>query len=136
LYSEKADVYSYGIILWELLVRELPFAETEAFTIPVLVTKGKRPKIPKHTPKEWIKLIEKCWHQRPEKRPDFPEILKMLDGLWNTFYQKNTQPKPVAYQLTKQDNRFKLSPLDEQQAIANQWPQHAIWGPSHEKKKK
>lgn len=59
LYTEKADVYrclalfsdfclmllifiSFAVILWELLTRQMPFGEAEAFTIPVLVTKGKR----------------------------------------------------------------------------------------------
>eukprot|EP01124_Arcella_intermedia_P019012 TRINITY_DN26133_c0_g1_i1.p1 TRINITY_DN26133_c0_g1~~TRINITY_DN26133_c0_g1_i1.p1 ORF type:complete len:409 (-),score=85.07 TRINITY_DN26133_c0_g1_i1:108-1334(-) len=138
LYSEKADVYSYGIILWELLMREMPFGDTETFTIPVLVTKGKRPKIPKHTAKEWSKLIEKCWHQKPEKRPDFPQILVTLDAMWAAFHHKNPQlSKPVAFELSKEGQNFKLNTIDEAAALAKHYPAHAIWGPpSHQEKKK
>jgi len=130
LYSEKADVYSYGMILWELLTREMPFDDTETFTIPVLVTKGKRPKIPKFTPKDWMKLVEKCWNQKPEKRPTFPQILDTLDVMWSSFYAKNPQfSNPIAFHLSKAGHNFKLVALDEATAKDQNFPQHTIWGP-------
>jgi len=130
LYSEKADVYSYGMILWELITREMPFDDTETFTIPVLVTKGKRPKIPKTTPKEWSKLVKKCWDQKPEKRPTFPQILTILEGNWTAFHAKNQQySKPVAFHLTKSHQNYKLTILEENVARERLFPLHAIWGP-------
>jgi len=130
LYSEKADVYSYGIILWELLMREMPFDDTETFTIPVLVTKGKRPKIPKTTTKEWSKLIKKCWHQKPEKRPNFTSILERLDAMWVAFHAKNPQlSKPIGFQLTK-NKSYKITTLTEEQCLERNYPSHTLWGPS------
>jgi serine/threonine protein kinase len=78
MYSEKADVYSFAVICWELLARKLPFEESESFSIPLLVLKGKRPPLPKEGPKEYLKLIKKCWEQKPEKRPAFPAIVTAL----------------------------------------------------------
>jgi serine/threonine protein kinase len=77
-YTEKADVYSYGVILWELLTRRMPFGDIESFSIPLLVSRGERPPFPKDCSPEWKKLIKLCWHQKPQKRPDFKQILQRL----------------------------------------------------------
>jgi len=77
-YSEKADVYSFGIILWELLTREMPYGPVESFSVPLLVLKGERPAIPRDTTKQWRGLIVKCWHHKPIRRPSFEEITRHL----------------------------------------------------------
>lgn len=77
-YTEKADVYSYGVILWELITRKMPFGDVEAFSIPLLVSRGERPELYKDCPAEWKKLIKSCWHQKPQMRPSFKKILVKL----------------------------------------------------------
>lgn len=78
-YSEKADVYSYGVCLYEMVVRQHPFSDVAVFAIPRLVLKGDRPSIPKDTPKHWTRLIQSCWQDKPSKRPSFDKIVKQLD---------------------------------------------------------
>ena len=84
-YSEKADVYSYGIVLWEILAREPPFATYKPLQIAQKVVKeGERPpesKIPKDCPPELIVIMKACWDQDPNKRPPFELIIQALNGL-------------------------------------------------------
>jgi len=90
LYTEKADVYSYGIILWELLSRQMPFGDIEAFSVPLMVSRGERPELPRDAPLEWRKLIKACWHQKPTSRPSFKKILVKLRTMLQTLRDEKT----------------------------------------------
>ncbi len=71
-YSEKADVFSYGIILWEIASREPPFKHLSGLQVSLEVLNNDlRPPIPKKTPEPFAKLMRKCWDREPSKRPSF-----------------------------------------------------------------
>lgn len=81
-YTEKADIYSYGIILWELLTREVPYGEMQQIQVAIAVlTTGLRPTIPNDTPAGLRKLITDCWHADALQRPDFLEIIERLEWI-------------------------------------------------------
>jgi len=82
-YSEKADVYSYGIILWELVVRQKPFTgKRDFFSIVTAVIGGERPPLPTgRCPDAYCELMEKCWDADPEKRPGFEAVLACLSQM-------------------------------------------------------
>eukprot|EP00029_Vermamoeba_vermiformis_P001439 TRINITY_DN1160_c0_g1_i1.p1 TRINITY_DN1160_c0_g1~~TRINITY_DN1160_c0_g1_i1.p1 ORF type:complete len:585 (-),score=142.08 TRINITY_DN1160_c0_g1_i1:52-1806(-) len=79
--SDKADIYSFGIILWELCAGQLPFDDQAAQTpiqLALKIMSGTRPKkIPNCNADLW-RLIERCWDQNPSKRPSFADILQIL----------------------------------------------------------
>ncbi|XP_047320085.1 serine/threonine-protein kinase STY8-like [Impatiens glandulifera] len=81
-YSHKADVFSFGIVLWELLTGELPYADLKPVKAANGVIKeGLRPKIPETAHPKLVGLIEKCWHQNADMRPDFSEIISILQQI-------------------------------------------------------
>lgn len=72
--NEKSDIYSLGILFWEISSGEPPFSE-----IPLLeILNGKRELPIKNTPLEYQQLYENCWKEEPEQRPDINKIHEIL----------------------------------------------------------
>jgi len=78
IYTEAADVFSYGLILYEIAMRRLPFQETPAEDVPKLWKKGERPSIGSDVPSDFEKLIVMCWQQIPSRRPSFKDVVAYL----------------------------------------------------------
>lgn len=79
-FSHASDVWSYGVLLWELLTGETPYKGIDALAVAygVAVNKLTLP-IPSTCPEPWRDLMEACWRSNPRERPLFPVILDKLD---------------------------------------------------------
>ncbi|KAK9275206.1 hypothetical protein L1049_022468 [Liquidambar formosana] len=77
--SEKVDVFSFGIVLWEILTGDEPYANMHyGAIIGGIVNNTLRPTIPSYCDSEWKNLMEQCWAPNPVVRPSFTEIASRL----------------------------------------------------------
>ncbi|KAL7211041.1 hypothetical protein ACSBR2_014015 [Camellia fascicularis] len=77
--SEKVDVFSFGIVLWEILTGEEPYANMHyGAIIGGIVNNTLRPTVPSYCDPEWKLLMEQCWAPDPIVRPSFTEITRRL----------------------------------------------------------
>lgn len=101
-YDEKADVFSFAVVLWELLTCKVPYSDMTPLQAAVgVVQKGLRPGIPANCPKEVAELMQACWAGNPAARPSFRELTPRLHALWELAKEEERrqhEAKPVAKQ--------------------------------------
>ncbi len=74
-YNHKADVYSFGIIVWEMTAGKRPFdGYNRDLFFQKVVTGGDLPDMHYKWPREWKDLLASCWATKPEDRPNFKDI--------------------------------------------------------------
>ncbi|KAK1353022.1 putative Serine/threonine protein kinase [Heracleum sosnowskyi] len=87
--TEKVDVFSFGIAMWEILTGEEPYANMHCGAIIGGIVKNTlRPPIPIRCDSEWKNLMERCWSADPDTRPSFTEITKALRFMSATLQGK------------------------------------------------
>ncbi|XP_049724147.1 mitogen-activated protein kinase kinase kinase 21 [Elephas maximus indicus] len=82
LFSKGSDIWSYGVLLWELLTGEAPYRGIDGLAVAygVAVNKLTLP-IPSTCPEPFAKLMKECWEQDPHIRPSFALILEQLTAI-------------------------------------------------------
>ncbi|CAH8261753.1 unnamed protein product [Arabidopsis lyrata] len=79
-HGRKADVYSFGLVLWEMVAGAIPYEDMNPIQAAfAVVHKNIRPAIPGDCPVAMKALIEQCWSVAPDKRPEFWQIVKVLE---------------------------------------------------------
>ncbi|XP_076956581.1 uncharacterized protein LOC143631840 [Bidens hawaiensis] len=84
--DEKSDVYSYGVVLWEIVTEKVPWDDLNPMQVIAAVGfMNRRLEIPKDVDPLWASLIQSCWCSEPKSRPTFQEILHKLKDLKKKF---------------------------------------------------
>ncbi|CAF2699290.1 unnamed protein product, partial [Rotaria sp. Silwood2] len=78
-YTDKSDIYSLGIVYWELGTGEIPYDDLQDGVIRAFVLAGDRLKIPNTIPSSFRSLIQQCWVQQPNDRPNSSHIIEMIE---------------------------------------------------------
>lgn len=92
--SSNVDIYSFGVILWELVTQEVPLKKYKNIReIAETILRGHRDPIPNYCPKNIALLITNCWAIKPSSRPAASEIHRKLWG---------ENPQKISLSLTNQ----------------------------------
>ncbi|KQJ92138.1 serine/threonine-protein kinase STY46 [Brachypodium distachyon] len=99
-YDNKADVFSFAIVLWELIASKIPYDTMTPLQAAVGVRQGLRPGLPENTHPKLLDLLQRCWETIPSNRPSFPDILTELEDLLaevqGTLGETSERPKDVS----------------------------------------
>ncbi|WCJ23309.1 protein kinase family protein [Euphorbia peplus] len=84
--DEKSDIYSFGVIMWELATEKIPWDNLNSMqVIGAVGFMNQRLEIPKDVDPQWSSIIESCWHSDPQSRPTFHELLDKFRDLQRQY---------------------------------------------------
>eukprot|EP00761_Pharyngomonas_kirbyi_P005713 gb/GECH01005718.1/.p1 GENE.gb/GECH01005718.1/~~gb/GECH01005718.1/.p1 ORF type:complete len:1252 (+),score=281.43 gb/GECH01005718.1/:1-3756(+) len=106
LIGTPCDVYSFGIVMWEILTRKKLYADLPWTKVTMQVCEGKRPALPAPYNDEeylhdhphvanYIRLMQRCWAQHPEDRPTFDDVLHQLHDCKTGHIEIVPAPDPI-----------------------------------------
>ncbi|OMO56858.1 hypothetical protein CCACVL1_26214 [Corchorus capsularis] len=111
-YDHKVDVYSFSLVLWELLTNKAPFKGTHSVSAAYAASKNVRPSV-EELPEEMASLLQSSWAADPKSRPEFKEVTAALtDFLVTLCLTVETKPPKIAEIMDRSDP----SPTEEDAA--------------------
>lgn len=85
-YSSKSDVWSFGVLMWEVFTEgKMPFENKSNLQVVESISKGFRLYRPQLAPMSIYEIMYNCWHEKPKGRPTFAELLRALAEIAETW---------------------------------------------------
>ncbi|PKC59049.1 kinase-like protein [Rhizophagus irregularis] len=111
-YTQAADIYSFGMIMYFTATGRQPFANCPHDKFLALgICNGIRPEVNElEAPKYYIVLMKKCWDQNPENRPNSFEIYESVLQFQNNEIEE--QFKEVEDPIKKENSEFVLKSME------------------------
>ena len=77
-YSKGSDVWSFGVLMYEIYARQMPWKGVPNTKIPVFIHLGKRLELPATTPADVVELVNQCWAEKARDRPPMIKCARVL----------------------------------------------------------
>uniref|UniRef100_A0A8C9RLF2 Tyrosine-protein kinase n=2 Tax=Scleropages formosus TaxID=113540 RepID=A0A8C9RLF2_SCLFO len=78
-YSSKSDVWSFGVLMWEVFTEgKMPFEQNQNHEVVMMIMQGHRLYRPKKATHNIYNIMQLCWHEKPKERPSFAQITTMI----------------------------------------------------------
>uniref|UniRef100_A0AC34FJT2 Protein kinase domain-containing protein n=1 Tax=Panagrolaimus sp. ES5 TaxID=591445 RepID=A0AC34FJT2_9BILA len=83
-FTIKGDVWSFGILLWEIFERGYPYNGMNSNEVLEFIQQGGRLHKPISSPDDLYEIMRSCWNENPELRPKFEDIKKNIQIIYNS----------------------------------------------------
>ncbi|XP_039962811.1 mitogen-activated protein kinase kinase kinase 13-B isoform X1 [Bactrocera tryoni] len=125
--SEKVDIWSYGVVLWEMLTCEIPYKDVDSSAIIWGVGNNslKLP-IPSSCPEGFKLLVNLCWHTKPRNRPSFGQILTHLEIAGPELLRKTDNGYFEAQQSWNEEVRMHFKEISQNGTSIHKYEQDLI----------
>lgn len=110
--SEKVDIWSYGVVLWEMLTCEIPYKDVDSSAIIWGVGNNSlHLPIPSTCPEGFKLIVKLCWSPKPRNRPSFKIILNHLDIAGPELLKKSEQDYFESQRSWKEEVRSHMNQI-------------------------
>ncbi|XP_041417616.1 macrophage-stimulating protein receptor isoform X2 [Xenopus laevis] len=106
-FTTKSDVWSFGVLLWELMTRGAPpYPDVDAYDITRYLFRGRRLAQPEYCPDPLYSLMLSCWNPQPEERPTFTQLVSDMEVISNSLCGDHYINLNVTYVNLDRDQPF------------------------------